>query len=48
MKHFGSGWSWLLYNPVSQKLVVLDTLNQDNPLSPVAYKVCMRPWLILR
>lgn len=31
LKHFGSGWTWLVLNEYS--LEVLDTLNQDSPLS---------------
>ena len=29
---FGSGWSWLVYNPISAKLEALKKPNQDSPL----------------
>jgi len=29
---FGSGWVWVVYNPNSDKLEVVNTANQDNPL----------------
>jgi len=33
MKRFGSGWAWLVYNPILKKLEVYSTSNQDCPLS---------------
>ena len=30
---FGSGWSWLVYNPASSKVEALKKPNQDSPLS---------------
>jgi len=33
MKRFGSGWAWLVYNPILKKLEVYSTANQDCPLS---------------
>ena len=30
---FGSGWSWLVYNPASSKVEALKKQNQDSPLS---------------
>ena len=29
---FGSGWSWLVYNTTSKRLVMLSTANQDVPI----------------
>jgi Fe-Mn family superoxide dismutase len=33
---FGSGWAWLVVNPVNGKLEVTSTPNQDNPLMDIA------------
>ena len=33
---FGSGWSWLVYNTTSKRLVVLSTANQDVPIMGTA------------
>lgn len=33
MKRFGSGWAWLVYNPIVKKLEIYSTANQDCPLS---------------
>lgn len=30
---FGSGWAWLVYDPKTKKLEVVQTSNQDSPLS---------------
>jgi len=30
---FGSGWTWLIFNPLSGKLVIYNTPNQDSPTS---------------
>ena len=30
---FGSGWAWLVINPVSKKLEIIKTSNQDSPLT---------------
>jgi Fe-Mn family superoxide dismutase len=30
---FGSGWAWLVYDPKAKKLDILQTSNQDSPLS---------------
>ena len=30
---FGSGWAWLVYSPESDKLEIVKTQNQDNPLT---------------
>jgi len=29
---FGSGWTWLAYNPLTKKLEIISTPNQDTPL----------------
>ena len=31
--HFGSGWCWLVFNPESKKLEIIDTHDAENPLS---------------
>jgi hypothetical protein len=37
VSHFGSGWAWLIVPPGNNsKLIVTDTLNQDNPLMKVS------------
>ncbi|PIO08693.1 superoxide dismutase [Candidatus Pacearchaeota archaeon CG10_big_fil_rev_8_21_14_0_10_34_12] len=33
MKVFGSGWAWLVLNPQSKTLEIVQTRNQDSPLS---------------
>ena len=33
LKVFGSGWTWLVLNPKSKKLEIVNTSNQDSPLS---------------
>lgn len=30
---FGSGWAWLVWNPGSRKLEIVQTANQDSPLT---------------
>mmetsp|Transcript_20969 Transcript_20969/g.45899 ORF Transcript_20969/g.45899 Transcript_20969/m.45899 type:complete len:266 (-) Transcript_20969:1086-1883(-) len=35
---FGSGWSWLVVNPRTRNLQVLDSANQDNHLMPLLVK----------
>lgn len=30
---FGSGWAWLVYNPEKSKLEIVQTKNQDSPIS---------------
>jgi len=36
LKHFGSGWSWLLYDKNQFRIVT--TMNQDNPIMDVVYE----------
>lgn len=35
---FGSGWTWLIFNTVNQKLEIINTSNQDNPYMDVVEK----------
>lgn len=30
--HFGSGWTWFCYNPISENIEIRSYQNQDNPL----------------
>ena len=30
--HFGSGWTWLVHNPKENKLKVMSTSNEVNPM----------------
>lgn len=30
---FGSGWAWLVFNPTNKKLEIMQTKNQDSPLT---------------
>lgn len=33
LNHFGSGWAWLVVEPTEEKLTIVTTANQDNPVS---------------
>jgi superoxide dismutase, Fe-Mn family len=32
LNRFGSGWAWLIFNPITKKLEITSTQNQDSPL----------------
>jgi Fe-Mn family superoxide dismutase len=36
ISRFGSGWSWLCYNPKNKELYIESSANQDNPLMGLA------------
>jgi len=42
---FGSGWAWLVVNPASRKLEIMNTPNQENPLTSGKIPIlCIDVW----
>ena len=39
MKHFGSGWTWMIYNYVTEKLEIKNYNNQDTPFFDGIYPI---------
>jgi Fe-Mn family superoxide dismutase len=37
--HFGSGWTWICYNPINENLEIRNYKNQDTPLFDSMYPV---------
>lgn len=35
--HFGSGWAWLVHDPKENKLKVMSTANEVNPMQSILY-----------
>ena len=40
--HFGSGWAWLVHDPKENKLKVLSTANEANPMQRLLFLMSLR------
>ena len=40
--HFGSGWAWLVHDPKENKLKVMSTVNEANPMQRLLFLTRLR------